>query len=148
MCIKLLLISQNGKNIFDSMSQGKRSFLPTKHRRATSCRRVAALGEPVSGWSPGSGEGTLSPFTLRADKGQRVNGERLSDSWGQPPWQESSGSERPRLGAPGVCESVRESVLTGQRWLVKRAPDYSLVWRAVAHRYALLFFCVCLTFSR
>lgn len=63
--------------------------------------------------SGGSGSGQVKHFVSiqPGEKGRRVKGERLSDSWAQPPWRKWSAVKR--LGAPERAE------LDEPRWILK-----------------------------
>lgn len=63
--------------------------------------------------SGGSGSGQVKHFVpiQPGEKGRRVKGERLSDSWAQPPWRKWNAVKR--LGAPERAE------LDEPRWVLK-----------------------------
>lgn len=74
------------------------------------------FADSVSGWY--SGQARAPRLHSAGDKGQRVKGERLSDIWGQPPWQSSKAHS---LRSRRSLHLGQSPGLDGQRWLSKRA---------------------------
>lgn len=107
------------------------------HFSISSTQRFA---DSVSGWS--SGHVRAPCLHSPGDKGQHVKGERLSDIWGQTPWQSSKASSLCSLPQ----RERKSCILTGRDGF-KKTPDYGLAWPMVTRRYVRLFFPVCLTFS-
>lgn len=115
------------------MSFERPFFKPT----ISSAHRFA---DSVSGWY--SGRVRAPCLVSPGDKGQHVKGERLSDIWGQTPWQSSKASSLCSLPQ----RERKSCILTGRDGF-KKTLDYGLMWPMVTRRCLLLFFPVCLTFS-